>query len=825
MSLRNGTGTPSNPGAYVPPTPTPHSKIELPQASDGDAQFGGTRSVNSGYIYSNNEQIGEGTYGQVFLGTSKADNKKVALKKIRMDTEKEGFPITAIREIKILSRLHHENVVNLREIVRSDIHKDNNYKGSIYMVFDYAEYDLMGLTDTVQRRFSEPQVKCILKQLLKGLAYCHLNGVLHRDLKAANILIDSTGTVKLADFGLARPCIENSEGKFTNRVITLWYRPPELLLGSVNYSSEIDMWSIGCIFAELMLGKALFPGKDETDQQDKIFERLGSPNQTNWPGWDKLPFSNIVVQSKYKSCTLRAYVKRMTHASQLPEVKPAALDLLERLLLFDPKKRISAMDAIARWVDTCEEEMHGQIGVHIRVGVSNPRHTRFHTLEVPLRRQRGSGCGMLWVQVWSQVLCWLVSGCDASRVCCSKGSTAGVGGDMATSVVASKRVGAVRRDGGAVRRDGGAVRRDGGAVRRDGGAVRRDGGAVRRDGGAVRRDGGAVRRDGGAVRRDGGAVRRDGGAVRRDGGAHEYFAKELPHACEPRDLPCRGSSHEFTAKRKRASATEQQAGQAQPLPPYQPGSTGGQQQQPQQSNGYAGNAANQRNPNARYTGTTYQASHANNMPAAASQPYQQPQQRPPVQGYSHPTNPGSNLGAAGGAYSAASGGGGSGGAGSYTGQQQQQQQAPQYSAPQRGPPVTGQAYNYGSQQQQQQQQRGGGGSGQHNDRSGGAARGAPAPAPMQHPYGGQTGGGYAAPQGSQQQQPAGGYAGSSQSPSGYQPSSSNSTPVQGGHNRMPQQQQQQRPQPGQGSGQYGTPAVPGSAAWQQQQQQRPPPKR
>ncbi|GFH26170.1 protein kinase domain-containing protein, partial [Haematococcus lacustris] len=169
----------------------------------------------------------------------------VALKKIRMDTEKEGFPITAIREIKILSSMQHENVVNLREIIRSDIHKNNNYKGSIYMVFDYAEHDLTGLMDSNKFKFTEAQVKCIMKQLLKGLAYVHGNGVLHRDLKASNILIDKHGSVKLADFGLARTWQERQDSRLTNRVITLWYRPPELLLGAERYGPEVDMWSVG----------------------------------------------------------------------------------------------------------------------------------------------------------------------------------------------------------------------------------------------------------------------------------------------------------------------------------------------------------------------------------------------------------------------------------------------------------------------------------------------------------------------------------------------------------------------------------------------------
>eukprot|EP00798_Chlamydomonas_sp_ICE-L_P024420 gene24421-10019_t len=270
-------------------------KIEMPAAGAGDEQYGGTRAIQSAYTWSHDQQIGEGTYGQVFLGNDNISDDKVALKKIRMDTEKEGFPITAIREIKILSTLQHENVVNLREIVRSEIHKNNNYKGSIYMVFDYADYDLTGLMETVKYKFTEAQVKCIMKQLLKGLAYVHSNGVLHRDLKASNILIDCKGMVKLADFGLARTYQDRQEGRLTNRVITLWYRPPELLLGADRYGPEIDIWE-------------------------------------------------KVAKERYKGDRLEQWVKDQS-AKQGQHVKKDAVDLLKKMLALDPAKRISAVDA------------------------------------------------------------------------------------------------------------------------------------------------------------------------------------------------------------------------------------------------------------------------------------------------------------------------------------------------------------------------------------------------------------------------------------------------------------------------------------------------
>ncbi|KAI3897165.1 hypothetical protein MKW92_010385, partial [Papaver armeniacum] len=248
------------------------------------------------------EQIGEGTYGLVYKARDVLTGKIVALKKIRMDKEKEGFPITAMREIRILKKLRHQNVIKLKEIVTSTGPENveqgkpgptdgNKYKGNIYMVFEYMDHDLSGLSKRGVR-FSVPQIKCYMKQLLTGLHYCHLNEVLHRDIKAANLLVDNKGNLKLADFGLARSLSNDHQGNLTNEVITLWYRPPEILLGATKYGPAIDMWSVGCIFAELLQGKPILPGKDRTMQLEMIFKLCGSPNEVNWPGVSKLPWYN-----------------------------------------------------------------------------------------------------------------------------------------------------------------------------------------------------------------------------------------------------------------------------------------------------------------------------------------------------------------------------------------------------------------------------------------------------------------------------------------------------------------------------------------------------
>ncbi|KAF9623644.1 hypothetical protein IFM89_003676 [Coptis chinensis] len=246
----------------------------------------GSRSVD---CFEKLEQIGEGTYGQVFMAKEIRTGEIVALKKIRMDNERERFPITAIREIKILKKLHHDNVIKLKEIVTSpgperDDHgkiDGNKYKGSIYMVFEYMDHDLTGLSDRPGMRFTVPQIKCYMRQLLTGLHYCHVNQVLHRDIKGSNLLIDNEGNLKLADFGLARSFSNDHNGNLTNRVIT-------------------------------------------TDE-------------VNWPGVSKIPWYNNFKPSRPMKRRVRETYKHFDRH---------ALELLERMLTLDPSQRISAKDAL-----------------------------------------------------------------------------------------------------------------------------------------------------------------------------------------------------------------------------------------------------------------------------------------------------------------------------------------------------------------------------------------------------------------------------------------------------------------------------------------------
>lgn len=303
------------------------------------------------------QQCGEGTYGQVYQAKDKETGEIVALKKIRMDNEKEGFPITAIREVKILRALKHKNIVNLKEIVTSrvtarkaggalkrnsssDEHDDG--KGSVYMVFEYLNHDLSGLLDTPGVSLNEQQIKCYMKQLLEGVEYMHRNRILHRDIKGSNLLLDNKGNLKIADWGLARSWTEQRK-HYTNRVITLWYRPPELLLGATQYTSAIDMWSVGCIFAELLNRKAILNGRNELDQLKLIFKLCGSPTDETWPGHDRLPDRKNLME---------------THPRKLRErfrtFKKEQLDLVDALLTMDPAKRMSAKEALDHdffWTD------------------------------------------------------------------------------------------------------------------------------------------------------------------------------------------------------------------------------------------------------------------------------------------------------------------------------------------------------------------------------------------------------------------------------------------------------------------------------------------
>ncbi|XP_044494052.1 cyclin-dependent kinase G-2-like isoform X2 [Mangifera indica] len=239
----------------------------------------GCRSVDQ---FERLNKIDEGTYGVVYRAKDKKTGEIVALKKVKMEKEREGFPLTSLREINVLLSFHHSSVVDVKEVVVG------SNLDSIFMVMEYMEHDLKGLMEAMKQPFSQSEVKCLMLQLLEGVKSLHDNWVLHRDLKTSNLLLNNRGELKICDFGLARQ-YGSPLKPYTHLVVTLWYRAPELLLGAKQYSTAIDMWSLGCIMAELLSKEPLFNGKTEFDQLDKIFRILGTPNEKIWPGFSKLP--------------------------------------------------------------------------------------------------------------------------------------------------------------------------------------------------------------------------------------------------------------------------------------------------------------------------------------------------------------------------------------------------------------------------------------------------------------------------------------------------------------------------------------------------------
>ncbi|KAL5484677.1 hypothetical protein EMCRGX_G021217 [Ephydatia muelleri] len=230
--------------------------------------------------YIREEKLGEGTYGVVYKARHVKTGKYVALKKIRLESEEEGVPSTAVREISLLKELEHPNIVLLEGI----LHQDNK----LYLVFEFMQMDLKKYLDTIPGDMDPMLVKSYTYQILQGTVFCHCRRILHRDLKPQNLLIDKKGVIKLADFGLGR-AFGIPVRAYTHEVVTLWYRAPEVLLGSQRYSCPVDVWSAACIFAEMVTKRPLFHGDSEIDQLFRIFRTLGTPNETVWPGVTQLP--------------------------------------------------------------------------------------------------------------------------------------------------------------------------------------------------------------------------------------------------------------------------------------------------------------------------------------------------------------------------------------------------------------------------------------------------------------------------------------------------------------------------------------------------------
>ncbi|KAF8504027.1 kinase-like domain-containing protein [Gautieria morchelliformis] len=289
-------------------------------------------------------KVGEGTFGEVHKATHRPTSTAVALKRILMHNEKEGMPITALREIRILKRLNHPNVVQLREVIVQ------GSPPSFHMVFPYMDHDLAGLLENDRVQMTPSQIKLYMRQLLEGTAYLHANNIIHRDMKAANLLISNTGLLQIADFGLARAFDpraaivgrRNGEGphsapRYTNCVVTRWYRPPELFLGARRYGGEIDIWGIGCVLGEIFIRRPILMGTSDANQLDLIWQLCGSPSGDNWPDYDSLPgLDGVKRWSRYDR-----QIKIKFHGTGVDTV-----DLLDKLLILDPSRRITAAAAL-----------------------------------------------------------------------------------------------------------------------------------------------------------------------------------------------------------------------------------------------------------------------------------------------------------------------------------------------------------------------------------------------------------------------------------------------------------------------------------------------
>ncbi|PKI44648.1 hypothetical protein CRG98_035003 [Punica granatum] len=234
------------------------------------------------------------------------------------------------REIHILRHLDHPNVVKLQGLVTSRM------SCSLYLVFEYMVHDLAGLAATPEIKFTEPQVKCYMHQLLSGLEHCHNRRVLHRDVKGSNLLIDEEGILKIADFGLASFFDPDRKQRMTSRVVTLWYRPPELLLGATEYGVGVDLWSAGCILAELLAGKPIMPGRNEIEQLHRIYKLCGSPSDEYWKKY-KLHNATVIKPRE-------PYRRRIRETFK--DFPPSSLPLIETLLAIDPAERGTATDAL-----------------------------------------------------------------------------------------------------------------------------------------------------------------------------------------------------------------------------------------------------------------------------------------------------------------------------------------------------------------------------------------------------------------------------------------------------------------------------------------------
>lgn len=323
--------------------------------------FGRCRSVEN---YDKLNDIEEGAYGWVSRAKDAATGKVVALKRLKIDPkDRGGLPVTGLREIQILKDCDHRNVVKMREVVVGDDtsriekyafapcvsvqpHANNLFSiFSIFLVLEFLEHDLKSILEDMPEPFLASEVKTLLQQLASGVAYLHDHWILHRDLKTSNLLLNNRGRLKIADFGMARYVGDPPPRPLTQLVVTLWYRAPELLLGTARYGPAIDLWSVGCIFGELLTREPLLQGRNEVDELTKIFELCGLPTDDTWPGFRRLP--NARALRLPTSSSASGLQSGSSIRTRFPLLTTAGVSLLNSLLSLDPSRRPTAHEMLS----------------------------------------------------------------------------------------------------------------------------------------------------------------------------------------------------------------------------------------------------------------------------------------------------------------------------------------------------------------------------------------------------------------------------------------------------------------------------------------------
>ncbi|KAK4138201.1 kinase-like protein [Trichocladium antarcticum] len=299
--------------------------------------FGRCRSVEN---YDKLNDIEEGAYGWVSRAKEIATGKVVALKRLKIDPkDRGGLPVTGLREIQMLKDCDHRNVVKMREVVVGD---DTSKIENIFLVLEFVEHDLKSILEDMPEPFLASEVKTLLQQLASGVAYLHDNWILHRDLKTSNLLLNNRGQLKIADFGMARYVGDPPPAKLTQLVVTLWYRAPELLLGAARYTAAIDVWSVGCIFGELLTREPLLQGRHEVDELARIFALCGIPTDDTWPAFRRLPNARGLRLPGKTAAASGATIR-----TRFPLLTAAGVALLSGLLALDPDRRPTAREMLA----------------------------------------------------------------------------------------------------------------------------------------------------------------------------------------------------------------------------------------------------------------------------------------------------------------------------------------------------------------------------------------------------------------------------------------------------------------------------------------------